>query len=179
MEHQQDDKIQDFINAHVIDDEWVVVGVPGVDPPAKPYSLSVPGIGSPSYSYTVGLTYLGLPEMVIVGMDAGAARAVLEGVVLQALGAGEFQHGGLVTGYPLPHRPDRPYPAHPMMVLKVHPDKKRQIANQVFKQFGHWDFELQQLVLPDDESCFPWDANYITRRIDMAGVLGRVPRASQ
>lgn len=56
----------------------------------------------------------------------------------------------------------------------MNPAMKQRYTHQAYEHYGHLEYELQQLAIPDSEGYFPWESQYINRRLNIQGVLGSV-----
>jgi len=106
----------------------------------------------PSFAYTVGNTGRALPELIVVGEDAEVLGPALDRLGQQQRdGKRRFGAGDVVTleGYKVPLR------------LGATCDFARSyFATLVSRYYGRSDFELLQVIWPDEEGHFPGEPGW-------------------
>jgi hypothetical protein len=119
---------------------WAVTMVmPTVDEPGTPFA------------YTVGLTAHGSPELVIAGLPPDITHALLNDLAHRVLDStARFSHGqriaDLLSGYDA--------------VIVDGPATEPLYPGTAYKRYGTDRVRLQQVVWPDPQDRYPWDAGY-------------------
>ncbi|MGY1742702.1 MULTISPECIES: DUF4262 domain-containing protein [unclassified Blastococcus] len=133
---QEDARLAAVIREH----RWAVQYVgPGEEP------------GQPPFAYTIGLFGLGHPELVVTGVGAAVAHAMLNWAAgLVAAGR------DLVAGELLRREP------HGRLVVEACPNPGDVVlgANRWYQRPAEYSVPAYQLTWPDAEGRFPWDAGY-------------------
>lgn len=143
------DAAQEMIKDHVNRGKWGVI--------------SVMGGPEPGFAYTVGLHHKGLPEIIMVGLSAEVSMVLLNDCAARMIEQNEaFVHGTEVDGIA----------NMPLTLIDVTDDRKREYAIQAFNHYRHWDFKLQQMVMPDAKGVFPWEVNFDKKMEGIQTVLG-------
>jgi len=106
--------------------------------------------GAP-FAYTVGLTSWGQPELVIAGLDPVISQALLNDLARRVYDqAARFTHGqrigDLLEGYDA--------------VIVDGPATDALYPGTAYARYGTDRVRLQQVVWPDPQGRFPWDAGY-------------------
>lgn len=146
------DAAQDSIAENAKNGSWGVIAVMGVD--------------EPSFAYTVGLHHKGLPELIIVGLAPESAMAILNQCAERMVSQG----GAYPAGTTLDGLANLP-----LAVLDVSESCKSQYTHQAYNHYRHWDFGVQQLVMPDAGGKFPWYGSFDSRMHQVQPLLGDVP----
>lgn len=149
-------KVRKLLKERVKDDEWMVMGVAG-ETTAKGHE--------PTFSYTIGLHLINLPELLIVGLDPIKAVHILNASAEKMITEGRIKHGTIIDDVA----------NMPLTLINVSEEEKRDHAFQAYNHYRHWDFELQQLVLPDIIGRFPWEINYDENMRVIQPLLGNPP----
>jgi len=119
---------------------WAVTAVfPTDDNPVAPFA------------YTIGLTAHGYPELIIAGLDAGISQTLLNDLAKRVFdGAERFTSGqrisDLLVGYEA--------------VIVEGPATEALHPGTAFARYGKHKVRLQQVVWPDQQGRFPWQAGY-------------------
>ncbi len=116
---------------------WLVVTVPAED--EEPWD----------FHYTAGLTAKDLPELVVYGLPAEVAGAVLNDLASALVGGAT-----IVDGQPLVELLEGPF--HPQLRTAV---RRRAPLGVAEEQYGD-QVRVRQLVLPDRENRMPWDPDF-------------------
>jgi len=126
------------------------------------HGQSVVGVfGEPPFSYTIGNHGVGLPELLVLGIDPGDACWVLNrlGAMQRELGKPLIGDVSLGEGAAQPLR------------LRAVADERRvkdEYTCQVYVHYQTEDYAVTQVLIPDKEGRFPGDAG-------CAEPFGRVP----
>lgn len=144
---------QQAISNFVEQGRWGVIGV-GASETDSPFS------------YTVGLHYKKLPELIMVGISPQIAIRILNDCAEKMVvnGAG-FKHGCLLDDLA----------NMPLAIIDVIDSKKKECAVQAYNHYQHWDFGMQQLVMPDRSGKFPWEGDFELKMKEIQDVLGTPP----
>ncbi|NEK87026.1 DUF4262 domain-containing protein [Blastococcus saxobsidens] len=136
---QEDAHLTRTIRAH----QWAVqyVGA-GEDP------------GEPPFGYTVGLYGLGHPELVVVGLEAGAAHDILGRL------AGEVRDGRDLVPGELVRWPDWPELRLTVEVLP-NPGDVVLVANRFYRRPVEYSVPAHQLTWAVPGHDFPWEGQEI------------------
>ncbi|WP_024794114.1 DUF4262 domain-containing protein [Tomitella biformata] len=130
----QEAELQDMLDK-IAKHGWAVQGVFGdAETEAAPFA------------YTVGLTAKRLPELVIYGLDVGLAGNIVNSAATQMIERGEFAAGQEVG---------RLIKRFDMVAIEVLLPIDLRVAAQIYGQV-----RAIQLVWPDKEGRFPWQAGY-------------------
>jgi Domain of unknown function (DUF4262) len=123
------------------------------------------GASAPPFAYTVGLTNFDRhPELVIVGVDHETAAAILD-ELSRRVQAGER----LTAGQRLEGLDETEYP---MVLLAVtDPASHLVVARRLLGE----ELTALQVVWPDPDGRFPWDAAHDPRFLVMQPLLGPTP----
>jgi hypothetical protein len=114
-------------------------------------TASQPGTTSPRYAYTVGLSRLGIPELVVTGLQQPTAHGLLSRLADRVVHrAARFRHGQRLTDvsdiYDF-------IVVNAAITSDIYPD----IA---LRLYGEDRVCWRQVVWPDRHLCFPWDTGY-------------------
>ncbi len=113
------------------------------------------------FAYTVGLFGIGHPELLIVGVDPGAASGALNDVAKRVRRGRDLVPGEMLA---FDHW------AHRVIVEQVpNPGEIALAANRFYQRPAEYSVPLLQLTYDDDEGRFPWDDGYT----NPAGVQSR------
>ncbi|MFG1888103.1 DUF4262 domain-containing protein [Micromonospora sp. NPDC049051] len=114
------------------------------------------------FAYTVGFTAHDHPELLIAGLDAATAQALLNELAGRVYDKAErFSHGQRVSDL------IADYDA----VIVDGPACDALYPGAAFARYGDTRVRLQQIVWPDPRGCYPWDADY-TYDADVQPVIG-------
>jgi len=138
------------IQNHVDNGRWAIVGVSGENH---------------TFAYTIGLHHKNLPELIMVGLNSTMAMHILNHCGYMMTNGNKFKHGTVITELA----------NLPTTIITVHEELKRKRAVQAYNHYGHWDFDLMQLVMPDANGLFPWDEGYDPRMKEAQAMLGNPP----
>jgi len=127
--------------------QWMVIGVGG----------------DPIFTYTVGLHHKNLPELIMVGLNPNIAMHILNDCGHMMVDNGPFKHGTQIDELA----------NMPTIIVDV--EQKQDYAIQAFNHYKHWDFKLQQLVMPDRKGRFPWEFGYSKEMRECQELLGNPP----
>jgi len=128
---------------------WAIMGVEGSDT-------------EPTFSYTIGLHHKGFPEIIMVGLGRIHAHTILNDcAAMMIYQSSKFPHGTVITELA----------NMPTVIIDI--DKKQDYAFQAYNHYKHWDFEMQQLVMPDKKGLFPWDNGYSKEMEKCQTLLGK------
>ncbi len=121
----------------------------------------------PSYSYTVGLwESFQQPEVVVFGMPEDVAQDLLDALADDASEGRVFQagerHDGLLVGYPV-------------RFFAVPPALKASHFDVIAWAYEGADVPVVQLVWPDKQGRWPWDADVRDGFAEAQPVPGREP----
>jgi hypothetical protein len=113
-------------------------------------SAADPDIATP-FAYTVGLTAHGYPELLIAGLPTQIAHALLNDLASRVYDKAERctqgQHiSDLITGYEA--------------IIVEGPPTEELLPGVAIAHYGRDQVRLQQIVWPDPQGHFPWDAGY-------------------
>jgi hypothetical protein len=127
--------------------------------------VHVPGDDGPGYSFTIGLWHsFDQPEVIVFGLPEEVAHELLNALADEAAEDRKFldgqRHDGLLIGYPV-RFVDVPRGDHAL-----------------FLGLAQWayageDFPCVQLVWPDKQGRWPWEAGVRQGFADSQPVLGR------
>lgn len=131
--------LQDKLKRDIVEFGWHVLNV-------------MPDPSNPPFSYSVGLfgSY-GHPELVIVGLDSTTAHTLINNVGEEVREGGALAEGS---------RYDHILEGYDVAVVRV--DQKHYPAHfgQAIDFYASEDFSVFQLVWPDRDGRFPWDAGF-------------------
>ena len=128
--------------------------------------ISVMGGPEASFAYTVGLHHKGLPELIMVGLYPKLAMDLLNDCATRMIEQqAAFKHGTKVEGIA----------NMPLALIDLLDEQKHEYAIQAFNHYRHWEFGMQQLVMPDAKGVFPWEGNFDKRMEAIQPVLGAPP----
>jgi hypothetical protein len=119
---------------------WAVTAVfPTDDAPDAPFA------------YTVGLTAHGYPELIIAGLDPQIAQALLNDLATRVYDRAQRFTAGqrisdLLVGYDA--------------IIVDGPATEALHPGAAFARYGKNKVSLQQVVWPDPQGRFPWEAGY-------------------
>jgi hypothetical protein len=117
---------------------WCVIKIP-------------PSHGQPSSAYTIGLTEKHRhPELLMVGLDVGMMHELLN------VAAGHIKDGDV---YEDGSTSDRIIEGFPVHFKELPIGEARQWARAASERYRPNTFRLLQVVLPDPNGRFPWDAD--------------------
>lgn len=132
---------------------WAVIGVSSTD-------------SEPSFSYTVGLHYKELPELIMIGLPVQSATYILNNCAGKMINqSNKYPHGQSI----------KELANMPLAIIDVFEDKKQEYAIQAWNHFHHWDFSMQQLVMPDAACKFPWGEGFDQHMNQIQPILGSHP----
>lgn len=105
----------------------------------------------PEFAYTIGLHHtFGHPEIIVFGLPREVAHGVLNAVGKDVRAGGVFASGarseGIVDGYEVVFKPV------PQAAYEAH-------LGWALWYYGAPDFPVLQLVYPDRDRRFPWEAD--------------------
>ncbi len=152
---EPDDDQDRAILGHIAEFGWSVIGIEEDDE-------------GPSYSFSVGLYHtLGAPELLIVGQKPQTAQGLINhaGELLrngQRFADGE-RRDGILGGYPA-------------VFAAVDPRYYREYLGYATWLYRGCDFPVLQIVWPDRDGRFSWDADYPAELFWRQRVLGRTDR---
>ncbi len=111
----------------------------------------------PGFSYTTGFsTSLGQPE--VIGFSLGQHAHDILWEIYNAMTAGKF--------FPIGERCDKVLASHDVMFLPVSSKYYRDHLGWNIWYYGGENFDCFQLVLPDKENRFPWEAGVETWAVE-------------
>lgn len=119
----------------------------------------------PTFTYTVGLHHKNLPELIMVGLNPELAMYILNDCGDMMVDNGPFKHGTQIDELA----------NMPTIIIDVPKVQKQDYAIQAFNHYKHWDFKLQQLVMPDKKGRFPWEFGYSKKMRKSQKLLGHPP----
>ncbi|MGY1814595.1 DUF4262 domain-containing protein [Blastococcus sp. SYSU D00820] len=107
--------------------------------------------GEPAFAYTIGLFGLGHPELVVVGLPAQAAHALLEEVAALVAAGRNLVPGELVT------RADGS-----RLVVEACPNPGDVVlgANRWYQRPAEYSVPAHQLAWTHADGAFPWEEGY-------------------
>ena len=113
--------------------------------------LTIGGEGSSPYAFSIGFTRtFGHPEVLIIGLPQKTSHELLNVVGSRVSAGARFEHGlpylGLLNRYPCEFRP-------------VPESEYRNYLGAALGFYGSEPFGALQLVWPDRDGRFPWDAS--------------------
>jgi len=120
---------------------------------------------NPGFVYTVGLHLKNLPELIMVGLSPSKTQSIINDCGEWMVENGEFKHGTQIDDLA----------NMPTVIIDVAFDEKEEYAIQAFNYYGHWEFRMQQLVMPDKNWLFPWDHGFSQKMASAQTVLGNPP----
>jgi hypothetical protein len=100
-----------------------------------------------AFAYTIGNALRGLPELLLIGMygETHMINALSDRMIERGM---KFGDGEVVSlGGP-----------HPVRVFDADESVKDQFTIQATNYFGTREYDVMQVVLPDTEGRFPWQA---------------------
>jgi hypothetical protein len=100
------------------------------------------------YSYSVGMHYLGFPDLLVIWKDADASEKLVNACCLAVIDEGN----ALVARKPLSGVTKRA-----LIPLDIELNDKIKYTRHALEHYGHTDYNLQQLVIPNAKGEFPWD----------------------
>jgi hypothetical protein len=107
--------------------------------------------GHPEWAYTIGLHHFGHPEIIVTTLPQRVAHNILNNVGEQVKQGQRFEVGPLydkiIEGYGVTFRP-------------VPDVSAGEWFNVAHNYWGGYSFDALQLVWPDKEGRFPWQAGY-------------------
>lgn len=109
-----------------------------------------PDKSGPVFYYTVGLTALGLPELVLFGLDPQTGQKALESIAVM-LAEGLRPNDGTLLHNILRNVP---------VSLREIPDMKTQIHMRYASEFFPDGIRGMQVIWPDIAGNFPWQQDY-------------------
>ena len=113
--------------------------------------LPVPGDDSPVFAYTIGLTACGSPELLTSGLRPPTAQSLLNHLARQ-------MHDNAVRYTHRQRLDDLPGEYTPIIIDGAATTQLRPVL--AFARYGEHRVRLQQLVWPDPQHHYPWDADY-------------------
>jgi hypothetical protein len=127
---------------------------------------TVIGVGdSPVFTYSIGLHHQHLPELIMVGLDIHLAHQIINHCAEIMLDQGQFSHGSQTDALA----------NMPTTIIDVLMENKKEYAFQAFNHYKHWDFAMQQLVMPDPKGLFFWEQGVSQRLLKAQTILGHPP----
>jgi hypothetical protein len=124
---------------------------------AHRYALQYVGAGDardePAFAYTIGLFGLGAPELVVVGLGAGAAQSALDAVAGLVAAGRDLVPGELLGPDETGGRP---------LVVEVLPDPGDVVlvANRFYQRPPEHSVPAFQLAWAHESGLWPWDAGH-------------------
>ena len=143
---------QKEISARVEIDQWALIGIGESKETA-------------TFVYSVGLHHHKLPELIMIGLHPHIAMHIINDCADLMIANGPFKHGTKIDELA----------NMPTIIVNVLDSLKPVYATQAFNHYGHWDFKLQQLVMPDEKQLFPWDSGFSDHMRKCQKLLGHPP----
>lgn len=101
---------------------------------------------------TVGFHLLGLPELVIMGNSELTCEGYLDLFSLAQYAQNKkSDHFGIMEHALMPF---------PAMILDVGPKSKSRFLRKLCIFYEGWDFDAQQMVVPDEKRRYPWEKDF-------------------
>lgn len=117
------------------------------------------------FAYTIGLHLKNLPELIMIGLNPEMSMYILNDCADMMVANGPFNHGTQIDELA----------NMPTIIIDVPDELKKEYTGQAFNHYGHWDFKLQQLVMPDEKQRFPWEFGYSKDMQKRQKLLGNPP----
>jgi hypothetical protein len=109
------------------------------------------GKAFPQYSYTVGLARKGVPELIMLGLDADTSRAALNRLAQKLIAGDQVANGDRLDQI------ISVYAVVPRELSSAIAAKHMKFA-KLFAQNQPW--KALQVYWPDPSGIFPWEADY-------------------
>lgn len=121
---------------------------------------------SPSFIYSVGLHSLGYPELIIIGLNPKIGHDIINNCAeLMKSNGSQFESGSFVENLA----------NLPLAILDANDLGKMEYAVQGFNFYRHWNFKLQQLVMPDVNKRYPWQEGFDQNMSKIQDLIGTWP----
>ena len=124
-------------------------------------------------AYTVGLTEKGHPELAVYGLDPHTASIILNRAAEVMVRQGSFEDGAIIEKVA----------NMPLMAIACDPMRAVVTLAMIGNVYGmpaiggHPGWRAMQIVLPDSNGCWPFDAASSERhRLTQCPLLGSAPR---
>jgi hypothetical protein len=145
-----DDDNDRWLLSQLADPGWAVISIPEDDE-------------GPGYTFTVGLFHtFDLPELVFMGFNPTEAMNLLNAAVERLRGGQSFTAGSRVTDLM----------SCQLAIVPVDPRHHHEYLGYARWLYRKVAFPVLQLVWPDNEMVFPWEAGYDTRLFTRQRLLG-------
>lgn len=118
-----------------------------------------------TFCYTVGLHHHNLPELIMVGLNPEMTMYILNDCADMMIANNAFKHGTQIDELA----------NMPTIIIDVLEEHKQEYTIQAFNHYHHWDFKLQQLVMPDEKQRFPWEPDFSEHMLKCQKLLGNPP----
>jgi hypothetical protein len=128
----------------------------------------LPGDSHPPHSYSVGLfATFDHPEIVVVGLPGDTAHHLINNLAEEIKEGASFEagcrYGHVLEGYDV-------------MFVRVAPENYRTYFGRALDYYGSISFSILQMVWPDRNRFFPWDAGCAEDIRKLQPVLARTQR---
>ena len=151
---QGQESADESINKLVNEGKWAVMGIFESD-------------DFPTFSYTVGMHHHGLPELMIVGIQADLAQVILNNAAKMMFESDKaFEEGKPI--YELANFPTIP--------VYISQENINELTCSAIRHYHHSNYSVFQMVIPDSNGLFPWQSNFDEKMSLTLQVLGDVPQ---
>jgi len=113
-------------------------------------------LGDTPFAYTIGLHLQQQPELILIGLDPDGSRPLLNHLAIKLVNGETYQDKDLIHDL-----------ATVPLSLRERTTNKFSYTNQARQFYGHSDYRVRQIIMPDEKGVFPWELGCDPRVMDI------------